>query len=77
MTGSKWNALNATGINSARRRFQEWRNAGGFWQNSLLACEHLDGIGWSWLSMDGCMTKSPLSGTKKTGRNPRAEENKA
>lgn len=69
-TGCQWNALNATEIcssSSAHRRFQVWRDAGvfeRFWQNGLLACEHLDGIDWSWLSMDGCMTKSPLSGTK-------------
>ena len=67
----QWNALNATGIcssNSAHRRFQEWRDAGvfeRFWQNGLLACEHLDAIDWSWLSMDGCITKSPLAGSKK------------
>ena len=50
----------------------EWRDAGvfeRFWQNGLLACEQLDAIDWSWLSMDGCMTKSPLAGSK-TGRNP-------
>lgn len=75
-TGCQWNALNATGIcssSSAHRRFQEWRAAGvfeRFWQNGLLACEQLDAIDWSWLSMDGCMTKSPLAGSKKTGRNP-------
>lgn len=49
-----------------------WRDAGvfeRFWQNGLLACEQLDAIDWSWLSMDGCMTKSPLAGSK-TGRNP-------
>ncbi|CAK6618549.1 Tnp-DDE-dom domain-containing protein [Providencia stuartii] len=69
-TGCQWNALNATGIcssSSAHRRFQEWRDAGifeRFWQNGLLACEHLDGLDWSWLSMDVCITKSPLSGTK-------------
>ncbi|EKC3336939.1 IS5 family transposase [Escherichia coli] len=74
-TGCQWNALNATGIcssSSAHRRFQEWRDAGvfeRFWQNGLLACEQLDAIDWSWLSMDGCMTKSPLAG-QKTGRNP-------
>ncbi|HFS5768490.1 TPA: IS5 family transposase [Providencia rettgeri] len=74
-TGCQWNALNATGIcssSSAHRRFQEWRDAGvfeRFWQNGLLACEQLDAIDWSWLSMDGCMTKSPLAG-KKTGKNP-------
>jgi hypothetical protein len=68
--------LNATGIcssSSAHRRFKEWHDSGifeRFWQNGLLACEHLDSIDWSWLSMDGCMTKSPLSGTK-TGRNPK------
>ena len=82
-TGCQWNALNATGIcssSSAHRRFQEWRDAGvfeRFWQNGLLACEHLDGIDWSWLSMDGCMTKSPLSGTKKQAVIPRTEGNKA
>ncbi|ELV7529415.1 IS5 family transposase [Edwardsiella ictaluri] len=74
-TGCQWDALNATGIcssSSAHRRFQEWRDAcvfERFWQNGLLACERLDGIDWSWLSMDGCMTKSPLSG-KKIDRNP-------
>ena len=70
-TRCQWNALNATGIcssSSAHRRFQEWRDAGvfeRFWQNGLLACEQLDAIDWSWLSMDGCMTKSPLAGSKK------------
>ena len=82
-TGCQWNALNATGIcssSSAHRRFQEWRDAGvfeRFWQNGLLACEHLNGIDWSWLSMDGCMTKSPLSGTKKQAVIPRTGGNKA
>lgn len=45
-----------------------WRDAGvfeRFWQNELLASEKLNGIDWSWLSMDGCMTKSPLAGSKK------------
>ncbi|WP_376715702.1 transposase [Edwardsiella ictaluri] len=69
-TGCQRNALNASGTcssSSAHRRFQEWRAAGvfeRFWQSGLLACEHLDGIDWSWLSMDGCMTKPPLPGTK-------------
>lgn len=83
LRGCQWNVLKATGIcssSSAHRRFQEWREAGVFecfWQNGLLACEHLDGIDWSWLSMDGCMTKSPLSGTKKQAATPRTEGNKA
>lgn len=81
-TGCQWNALNATGIcssSSAHRRFQEWRDAGvfeRFWQNGLLACEQLDAIDWSWLSMDGCMTKSPLSGSKKQAATPRTAGNR-
>lgn len=81
-TGCQWNSLNSTGIcssSSAHRRFQEWRDAGvfeRFWQHGLLACGLLDSIDWSWLSMDGCMTKSPLSGTKKQGATPRTEGNK-
>lgn len=69
-TGCQWNALNAIGIyssSSAHRRFQEWHDAGffeRFWQNGLLACEQLDSIDRSWLSMDGCITKSPLAGSK-------------
>nr|ABO48505.1 hypothetical protein [Edwardsiella tarda] len=65
---------------SAHRRFQEWRDAGvfeRFWQNGLLACEQLDAIDWSWLSMDGCMTKSPLAGSKKQARTQQTEGNGA
>ncbi len=68
-TGCQWNTLNATRIcssSSAHRRFQEWRDARvfeRFWQNGLLACEHLD----------GSMTKSPLSRTKKQAAIPRTE----
>jgi len=71
-TGCQWNALSGTGIcssSSAHRRFQKWTQAGvfeEFWRLGLLA---LDGIDWSWLAMDGAMTKAPLGG-KKTGPNP-------
>ena len=70
-TGCQWNALNATGIcstSSAHRRFQEWGEAGvfeQFWQLGLLAVDALEGIDWSWLAMDGAMTKAPLGGGKK------------
>jgi transposase len=69
-TGCQWNALNATGIcssSSAHRRFQEWTRAGvfeEFWRLGLLALDALDGIDWSWLAMDGAMTKAPLGGEK-------------
>jgi hypothetical protein len=54
---------------SAHRRFQEWSEAGvfeEFWRLGLLALDALDSIDWSWLSMDGAMTKAPLGG----GKNP-------
>lgn len=69
-TGCQWNALSATGIcssSSAHRRFQEWAQAGvfeEFWRLGLLALDALDGIDWSWLAMDGVMTKAPLGGEK-------------
>lgn len=74
-TGCQWNALKATGIcssSSAHRRFMEWTQAGvfeEFWRQGLLAYDKLKGIDWSWLSMDGAMTKAPLGG-EKNGAEP-------
>src|SRR5512136_166642 len=62
-TGMQWNALNATGIcssSSAHRRFLEWTEAvvfEEFWKRGLLKYDQLKGIDWSWLAMDGAMTK--------------------
>jgi len=69
-TGEQWNALNGTGIcssSAAHRRFQEWAESGvfeEFWRLGLLSLEALGGIDWSWLAMDGAMTKAPLGGEK-------------
>ena len=69
-TGCQWKALRATGIcssSSAHRRFLEWTDAGVFEamrRDGLLAYDDLKGIDWSWLSMDGAMTKAPLGGKK-------------
>jgi transposase len=69
-TGAQWNALNATGIctsSSAHRRFQEWVDAGvfeEFWRQGLLKYDQLKGLDWSWLALDGTMTKAPLGGEK-------------
>jgi transposase len=69
-TGAQWNALNATGIcssSSAHRRFQEWVEAGvfeEFWRLGLLSASALQAIDWSWLALDGAMTKAPLGGEK-------------
>ena len=69
-TGCQWNALNATGIcssSTAHRRFQQWIEAGVFlnlWSIGLQEYDELQGIDWSWQSMDGAMTKAPLGGGK-------------
>jgi transposase len=74
-TGCQWKALDATGIcpgSTAHDRFQEWVAAGVFlrlWKAGLLKYDELRGIDWSWLSMDGCMTKAPLGG-EKDGQEP-------
>jgi transposase len=74
-TGCQWNALNATGIcsrSSAHRRFQEWTSAGVFvtlWTRGLQEYDALKGLDWSWVAMDGAMTKAPLGG-ERTGKNP-------
>src|SRR5262245_27972657 len=74
-TGCQWNALNAPGIcssSSAHRRFQEWTSAGVFvtlWADGLREYDRLKGLDWSWLAMDGAMTKAPLGG-EWVGKNP-------
>lgn len=74
-TGCQWKALDATGIcpgSTAHDRFREWVAAGVFqklWQAGLMEYDQLRGIDWSWLAMDGCMTKAPLGG-KNDGQKP-------
>src|SRR5690242_13546820 len=69
-TGCQWNALSATGIcpsSTAHDRFQQWVQDGfflRFWQAGLAEYDAFNGIDWSWLSMDGMMTKAPLAGEK-------------
>ena len=73
-TGAQWNSLDATGIcscSSAYRRFREWSDAGvfeEFWKQGLLAYDQIEGIDWSWIAIDGTMTKAPLAGSKKRVR---------
>jgi len=69
-TGCQWKALDATGIcsgSTAHLRFQEWQKAGFFvrlWEEALCAYDDLEGLDWSWLALDGAMTKAPLGGEK-------------
>ena len=79
-TGMQWNALKATEIcssSSAHRRFTEWAEAGvfeRFWKEGLLTYDELKGIDWSWLSMDGAITKAPLGGEKNRSKSRRQSE---
>src|SRR6516225_10767728 len=74
-SGCQWSALNATRFcprSTAHDRFQRWVQEGVFlamWEAGLMAYDDLHGIDWSWLSMDGCMTKAPLGG-EKDGQKP-------
>jgi transposase len=69
-TGCQWCALDQTKIckhSSAHRRFIEWTQTGvfeKFWKNGLIKYDKINGIDWSWLSIDGAMTKAPLGGKK-------------
>jgi transposase len=77
-TGCQWKALDATRFcpgSTAHDRFQEWVAAGVFaemWEAGLLAWDEFEGIDWSWLSMDGCMTKAPLGGEKDREKSHRS-----
>lgn len=70
-TGCQWNALNDTDLcasSTAHDRFQLWVRQGFFqrlWEEGLLEYDEAKGIDWSWLSLDGAMTKAPLGGEKK------------
>jgi putative transposase len=74
-TGCQWKALDATRFcpgSTAHDRFQLWVQQDVFqklWECGLLAYDDWKGIDWSWLSLDGCMTKAPLGG-ENTGKNP-------
>lgn len=62
---------------SAYRRFREWTDAGvfeEFWKQGLLACDQMEGIDWSWIAIDGTMTKAPLAGSKNGSESDRSGE---
>jgi transposase len=69
-TGCQWKALDPTRFcpgSTAHDRFQQWVRDGVFlemWRLGPLEYDGLRGIDWSWLAMDGCMTKAPLGGEK-------------
>jgi len=73
-TGGQWQSLDSLDpTRYARRstshaRFQEWQRDGFFarlWEAALGDYDELKGLDWSWLALDGAMTKAPLGGEKK------------
>jgi transposase len=76
-TGCQWKALDATSIckgSTAHARFQEWESKGFFvqlWQAALCSYDELEGLDWSWLALDGAMTKAPLGGEKNRPQSDR------
>ncbi len=79
-TGCQWEALKQTDLcakSTAHDRFQEWVDAGVFlklWQTGLERFDELQGIDWTWLSMDGAMTKAPLGGEKNRAQSHRSRQ---
>jgi transposase len=79
-TGCQWKALDATGLckgSTAHSRFQEWEREGLFvrlWEEALCDYDDLEGLDWSWLALDGAMTKAPLGGGKKRQKSHRPRQ---
>ena len=79
-TGIQWKALDVTGIckgSNAHARYQEWEREGFFvrlWEEALCDYDDLEGLDWSWLCLDGAMTKAPLGGEKKRPQSHRSRQ---
>jgi len=73
-TGCQWKALPKEygAASSIHQYFMEWTEAGFFdeiWRAGLQKYDELEGIGWEWQSVDGCMVKAPLA-REAVGHNP-------
>jgi len=74
-TGCQWKALpkEIYGSPSAiHAHFMRWMEAGFFlalWRAGLAEYDEMEGIAWSWQSIDGAMVKAPLA-QEAVGRNP-------
>lgn len=74
-TGIQWKALPKEQFgapSSIHQYFMEWTKAGFFtkiWEMGLQEYDEVQGIGWEWQSIDGCMVKAPLA-KEGVGANP-------
>lgn len=74
-TGIQWKALPKERFGSAssvHKYFLEWKRLGVFirmWQAGLAEYDEMEGIAWSWQSIDGSMVKAPLA-QESVGPNP-------
>jgi transposase len=78
-TGCQWKAMpEQFGSGSAiHAYFQEWVQIGVFeelWRFALEEYEDLKGIDWTWQSVDGATTKSPLGGEKNREKPDRSRQ---
>jgi transposase len=74
-TGCQWKALPEERFGSAssiHKYFMAWKRHGVFvrlWRKGLAEYDDLEGIAWSWQSIDGAMVKAPLA-LEAVGPNP-------
>ncbi|VBB43600.1 hypothetical protein TRIP_B30028 [uncultured Desulfatiglans sp.] len=74
-TGCQWKALPKERFGSPsaiHTHFMRWMRAGFFvalWRAGLAEYDEMEGIAWSWQSIDGPMVKAPLA-LEAVGRNP-------
>ena len=74
-TGCQWKALPKQEYGSAssvHKYFLEWKRKGVFvklWRKGLAEYDEMEGIAWSWQSIDGAMVKAPLA-LEAVGPNP-------
>ena len=66
-TGCQWKALPKEvygSPSSIHAYFRQWERAGVFlalWRAGLAEYDEMEGISWSWQSIDSAMTKAPLA----------------
>ena len=73
-TGCQWKALPREygSASSVHAYFLKWKRCGVFvklWRRGLAVYDDMEGIAWSWQSIDGAMVKAPLA-REAVGRNP-------